>query len=641
MFDFVRKHTKIMQFVLFLLILPSFVLFGVDGYQRMQDQGPVAAVVDGQKITEAEWTNFHAREAQRLREQSPEMDPKALDTPEVKFGFLERLVRERTFAAAAKADGMAVSATRLQKELLENEVIRSLRGPDGKVDMVKYAELAARQNMTPEGLEQSMREEMASRRVVAGLIRSSFSSASVSDVQNGAFYGRREVQTVRFNAADFSSSVTPTEEQLKKNYESNLTRYQAAEMGDVEFVVLDAKALSRAAAITPEEVSAFYEQNKAQFSSSGERRASHILISVDKSASAADKAAAKTKAEGILAQVRKAPANFGALAKANSQDPGSAAQNGDLGFFKRGMMVPEFDQRVFSMAVGEVSDLVETQFGFHIIQLNEIKGEGQTLAAVKPQVEEELRKQKGQRFFQENAEPFSNMVFEQGDAGFKAVAEKFGVEVRVSSNVVRKPIPGMQGPMANAKLLDALFAPESVQSKRNTAAVDLGNSQLASARFVKYSPSRQRDFEEVKEQVKQSAIRELALVMAKQEGEKMLPTLQGGAVTSALSPAQIVGRSENPAQLPPSVVEAALRADPSKLPLVKGVEVPNLGYVILRVNKVLPATENAGERSQRDAEMMREWQSNAEAFAYYKSLQSRFGSSVKVAKPAPKKDEAL
>src|SRR5688572_25325157 len=145
MFDFVRKHTKIMQLVLFLLIVPSFVLVGIDGYSRMSDKGEVVAKVDGQEILQSEWDAAHKREVDRIRQQMPQLDSKLLESPGARYASLERLVRNRVLEAAATREKLGTSDQRLASELQQNELIAALRGPDGKLDMARYRQILGAQ----------------------------------------------------------------------------------------------------------------------------------------------------------------------------------------------------------------------------------------------------------------------------------------------------------------------------------------------------------------------------------------------------------------------------------------------------------------------------------------------------------------
>jgi peptidyl-prolyl cis-trans isomerase D len=191
----------------------------------------------------------------------------------------------------------------------------------------------------------------------------------------------------------------------------------------------------------------------------------------------------------LLAQVRKDPKSFAQVAKANSQDPGSAANGGDLGYFGRDAMVKPFEEAVFKMKQGDISDVVESDFGFHIIELTGIKQpKVPSFEEMRPKLEADLKQQQAQRKFAEAAEAFSNAVYEQSES-LKPVAEKFKLSIHKVENVTREPAPGAQGPLANKRFLEALFSADSLENKRNTDAVELAPSNLVAGRVLSYAPA--------------------------------------------------------------------------------------------------------------------------------------------------------
>jgi len=373
MFDFVRKHTRIMQFLLFLLIFPSFVLFGLEGYNSFREGGATVATVDGQGITQGEWDAAHRSQVERMRSSMPNVDVKLFDTPEAKFSTLERLVRDRLLQVAASKLHLGASDARLAAELQQNPTIAALRRADGTLDMERYRQLLATQGMSPESFEAQVRGDLASRQVMSGVGVTSFSSAALADVTLNAFYEQRQVQVARFTPADFVGQINPSAEELESYYKANADKFQSAERADIEYVVLNLAAVQKDIVVPESELKTYFEQNAARLAGLEERRASHILINADKAAPAADRDAARAKAQALLAEVQKSPAQFAELARKNSQDTGSAAKGGDLDFFGRGAMVKAFEDAAFALKKGETSGVVETEFGFHIIRLTDIK----------------------------------------------------------------------------------------------------------------------------------------------------------------------------------------------------------------------------------------------------------------------------
>lgn len=638
MFDLVRKHPKVMQLVLFLLIFPSFVLVGLEGYNRYQGEGGPVAFVDGREIRQSEWDAAHKAEVDRLRATMPTLDPKLLESPEARYATLERLVRDRVLNAAAIKSHLVVSNERLRRDLQENETIAALRRPDGTLDLARYKQLVGAQGMTPEMFEARVRTDLSVRQVLNGIIGTGFAPTAVADLSLGAYFERREVQVARFSTAEFAAKVTPTDAELEQFHKDNAALFQAPEQADIEYLVLDTEALRKQVTINEADVRAFYDQNAARLGGTEERRASHILINAPKSASAADRAKAKARAEELQAQVAKAPDTFAEVARKNSEDPGSAARGGDLDFFSRGAMVKPFEDTVFSLKKGDVSGVVETEFGYHVIRLTDIKAPKQrSFEEMRADIEADLRKQEAQKKFAEVADAFTNGVYEQSD-NLKGVAERLKLELRSATGVTRTPAPGATGVLANGKFLTALFSAESVDKKRNTEAVETASSQLVSGRIIKYTPARTLPLAEVKDRVRERVLAVRGAELARQEGTARLAEWKANPAAATLPAAQVVSRDRTE-RLPAQLIEAALRADPAALPALQGVDLGPLGYAVVRVNKVLPRDNVDAAAARQDRGQYMQWWTAAESLAYYEILKERFKVEMKVPKPEARKAE--
>jgi peptidyl-prolyl cis-trans isomerase D len=633
MFDFVRKHTRVMQFLLFLLIFPSFVLFGLEGYNRFREKGDAVAKVDGREILQSEWDAAHKQDVERLRQQMPNLDPKLLDSPAARYSSLERLVRDRVLAAAAAQAKLVTSDQRLMRELQRNETIAALRGPDGKLDMARYRQLVGAQGMSPEMFEANVRADVSSRQVLAGVGGTSFATTAMARVSLDAFLEKREVQVGRFLPSDYASQVHPTDAELEAYYKSNAAQFQAPEQADVEYVVLDLDTVKKGLTVPDQDLKTYYEQNASRLGGKEERRASHILIAVPKDAPPAERAKAKAKAEEVLAEVRKSPDRFAELAKKYSQDPGSAAQGGDLDFFSRGAMTKPFEDAAFALGKGQISGLVESEFGYHIIKVTDVKTPKQrTFEEMKPELEAEVRKQLAQRKFAEIADTFTNSVYEQADS-LKPTADKLKLEIKTARNVRRQPGPQTSGPLANPKFLAALFSPDSIEKKRNTEAVEIAPSTLAAGRIVQYTAAHTLPFVEVKDRVRERIIATRSAELARKDGASKLAAWKADPASAKLAPAIVVSRQETQKE-PPAVVEAALRADASALPAWTGVDLGEQGYAVVKVNKVLPREVPApAVAAQERQQYMQAW-AMAENMAYYNLLKERFKAQIMVAKPA-------
>lgn len=634
MFDFVRKHTKIMMFVMFLLIIPSFVLVGIDGYKRFSDGGNPVAHVAGHEITQGEWDTAHKAEAEKLRASMPNLDPKLLDSPEARYVTLEKLIREKVLAFAVEKSNFSTTDGRLASELQANPTIASLRQPDGKLDMDRYRQLAASQGLTPEGFEARVRNDLSVRQVEAGVASTGFSPPGIAHVALNAFFEKREVQIANFLTADYLAKVSPTDAELEAYYEKNKTQFQAPEQATIEYLILDIASVKKSIVINDAELRSFYDQNVSKLSGTEERRASHILINAPKEASSADRQKAKSQADELLAGLRKAPDSFAAVAKKNSQDSASAPKGGDLDYFSKGAMVKPVEDAVFSMNKGDLSGVVESEFGFHIIKLTDVKKPVQrTFEELRAGIESDLKTQQSQKKYAEIAEAFTNGVYEQSDT-LKPIAEKLKLEIKTANGLKRTPDSSASGVLANPKFLSAVFSPDSVEKKRNTEAVEVAPNQLAAGRIVQYTPSRVIPFADVKNGVRVQVAAVQAAELSQKEGAEQL-LLWKASPSTAVMPTEVVLSRDKALNTPTQVLNAVLHADMTTLPVLVGVNLGAKGYAVVKINKVLPRTPpEAAENAQQLSQYAQMWTA-AENQAYYQQLKER--AKVEVLVPSPQK----
>ena len=632
MFDFIRKHTKWTMVLLFLLIVPSFVLVGMNRSGQSGSSGSIVARVDGKEITQTEWDRAHLKEADRMRASMPTLDPRLLDSPQARYATLERMVQEQVIAAAAQKFKLTTSDQRLARELQQSPEIASLRSAAGVLDMERYRKLLAGQGMSPEMFEANVRADLSNRQVLGAIAASGFSSNSAADMALNAYFEKREIQVARFNTADYAAKLTPTDADLDQFYKANEKLFQAPEKANIEYVVLDLDSVSKSITVNESDLKTYYDQNVQRLSSAEERRASHILIESPKTAPAADREKAKAKAQELLALVTKAPDTFADVARKNSQDSGSAPNGGDLDFFARGAMVKPFEDAAFSMKKGDISAVVESDFGYHIIKLTDIRTPKQrSFEEMKPELEVILKKQQAQKKFSETAEAFSNGVYEQSDS-LKPVAERLKLEVKTADNLTRQPMPGTIGILANPKFLNALFSPDAIEKKRNTEAIDIGSSQLVSGRIVQYTPARTLPLNEVKDGVRTRWLVQHGAEEASKDGKAKLAAWKAAPTMASLPAAVIISRNQTQ-QLPVPLVDAAMRADTTVLPAFSGIDLGAQGYAIVKVVKVVPRDAPIEITAKQERSQYGQWWTSAESLAYYKGLKTRFKVEILVPKP--------
>jgi len=631
MFEFVRNNNRLFQFLLLLVIVPGFVLVGVQGYTSlMSDANATVATVDGRKISQAEWDAAVQNAANRVRERQPTVDPKLLDTPQFKYQVLEDLVHQRVLQTAVADERLGVDDNRLRALFASDPQMQGLLGPDGKLNK---AVLAA-QGLTPQGFQERLRQEYALRQVVDGVSATVPVTTASATIAFDAVLQQRSVRLQAFDPKAFEADVRPGDAEVEAFYKDpvNAKQFEVPEHADIQYVVLDLDAFKAEVKPSEEEERAYYEQNAVRYTVAEERRASHILVKVDKSAPAADRAKAKARAEALLAEVRKNPAQFADLARKNSQDEGSAANGGDLDWFGHGAMVKPFEDAVYALKQGEISNLVESEFGYHVIELTGIRGGAKkSFEDVRAEIEEELRKQLAQKRFAEAADGFTNMVYDQGDS-LQPTADKYKLQIQTGS-VTRKPAPLAGGPLASAKLLDAVFAKDTLQDKHNTKAIETGANQLVSARIVAYHAAAVQPLDQVRDRVRAQLVHKLAVEQAAKAGAARLAALQKpDADLAGLGEAMLVSRAK-PGSVPPKVLDAIMAADATKLPATIGTAAGDGSYVVARIEKIVPRDPATPDPKMLTQQYARAW-SEAEGQAYYDALKARYKVVLKVAKPA-------
>lgn len=627
MFDFIRNHNRIMFFMIALLIIPSFVFFGIEGYRQSDGAGNVTvARVDGQKITRTEWDAAHRRLSEQMRRQMPGADAGSFDSPAVKREALEGLVRERVLFAAANRAHFAVSDDRLQRELMAVPQLAALRGPDGRMDVPAYKALIEAQGLTTDGFEANVRQDLMLRQVLEGMSGSVPPTAVASRYALDALLQQREVHVLRFDTKDQMAGVNPSEAELTAYYRAHEAQFRMPEQAKIDYVVLDLDALKAGTSVSEDDLRKYYNENISRYSVAEERRASHVLVKAPKDAPAAERALAKAKAKALLDQLRQNPASFADVARKNSDDSGSAARGGDLDFFNRGAMVKPFEDAAFAMKPGEISDLVESDFGYHIIRLDAVRGgDKKPFETVRAEIDDEVKKQLAQKHYAEAAEQFTNIVYEQPDS-LQPVVEKLKLK-KLTATVQRVPAPGAQGALASEKLLQAIFGGDALKNKRNTDAVEIGPNQMAAAHVTQYLPARVQTLAEVLPQVRERVVAEQAATRAKKSGEAKLAELRAGAAAS-LPAAMLLSRASTQNQ-PSALVEAVLRADASQLPQWVGVDLAD-GYAVVKVVAVKPLAADSPQLLQLLPRYGQAWGA-AEAQAYYTALKGRFKVTLETA----------
>ncbi|HEY1607751.1 MAG TPA: SurA N-terminal domain-containing protein [Paraburkholderia sp.] len=589
MLDFFRNHKRLMMFMLLLVVLPGLGFVGIQGFRGFFDESANVASVNGHKITRAEYDSAARAQLDQARQAlGANFDASAFDTPQHRQQVLDGLIQQRVLADETQRLHLTASDDAVRRALLADPVISSLKKPDGSIDLDRYKELLAMQGMTPEQYDERVRYGLAMDQLPAAVIGSAFAPKSVALHLSELSIQQREVQGLTFHASDFTSKVQPTDAQLQAYFDAHRNDFATPATAQIQYLVLSPDTIAASAQPSDADLQQYYQANIKRFQTAEQVRASHILIAVSKDASASVRQAAQQKAQTILAQVKAHPDQFAQIAQRESQDPGSAPKGGDLGYFGRGMIAggDAFDNAVFALKKGEISNVIQSDFGYHIVKLTDVKpAVTKSFDEVKPTIVAEVKAQQAAKLFSDATDGFSSLVYEQSKT-LQPAADKFHLQIQTAT-VTPKPNASLppDSPLNNPKFLDAVFASDSVNQHNNTQGIDVGNSTLIAARVTNFKPAAVPTFDAVKDAVRARVVAQQSADMARTQGQAKLAALQKSNATDGFSKPVKVAR--NDAQgLPPAALSAVFKADAQKLPAYVGVDLGADGFAIYRVNSV-------------------------------------------------------
>ena len=589
MLDIVRNNKKITQIFLALITLP-FAFWGVESYVRNVDTGAELASIGRGKVTRQELQVAMREQQERMRAQlGGKVDPAMFETPQMRRAVLDSLVTQRLLAEQAKQAKLFIGNEQLVQFIA---AVPSLQ-ENGRFSKERYEAVVAAQNMSKELFEARLRQDMAMQQLIQPVTEAGIAGREASARWLATQMEQREVSEAALLPENYLGQVKLAADAVQKYYDANRKQFELPEQVRAEFVVLSRDELTAAAVIADEEARKYYTSHADRYKTGETRRASHILIRVGSGAPEAAVAGAKAKAEQLLEQVRKTPADFAKIAKDNSQDPGSAEKGGDLDWFGRGAMVKVFEDVAFTLKEGQISDVVRSDFGFHVIRVTGVRSERvKPFDEVKAEIHAELKREAGMKKYADAAEAFGNTVYEQADS-LKPAAEKWKLGLRQSQWLVKGG--KLTAPFDNQKLVAALFSDDGLKNKRNTEAVEVAPGTLVSARVLEHKPASLQPLEAVRGEIEKRLMREEAAALAIKDGVEKLARLgQGQTVDVKWSPVRKVSRNEAPG-LPPESVRAVFAADVARVPVHAGVAYPGRGYALYRIS---PA--KAGEAGKDD-----------------------------------------
>ncbi len=618
-------NKKIVKWIFAIFLVVPFGLFGIDFYFRSPTGGDTVATVGRQRIGAAEFDEALRRQADLYRQQfRGQFDASIMDNPEIRRAVLDRLVNDRLVSIGSERAGIRIP----DKVLAERIAAEPAFQADGHFSKERYEQVARSMNLTPVGLDERLRQDFRDQQFRNAIAATAFVPQVTLDGFIRLSEQSREVEVVTLAPDAYLDRTKVTPEQVKAYYDGHAPEFTTPEAAKVDYVELSTDALAAQAKVSPEDVQRVYDEQVklGKLGQVEQRRASHILITVKSDAPEAEKKAALAKAQEIAARVRKHPAEFAAIARKESQDPGSAAQGGDLGFFSRGAMVKPFEEAAFAAKKGDIVGPVESDFGYHVIEVTDIHpARVKSLAEASPEIEATLKKQAASTLMAEDAENFSNMVYERSQS-LKPVADALKLPIR-TSDWIRKGQPAAPPILSNPKLQAEIFSDDSIKAKRNTSAIEVSPNVLVAAHVVEHKPAQLQPLDAVKADIERRLKHEQALALATADGAAKLKELLAGKDAGLKWPAPLAVSRQKPGGLYPMVIDKVFRVDAKKLPAYVGVDSP-LGYSLVRLTKVIEPDKIDPAKREALAARLRDAVAGEELDATLASLRERVGVNV-------------
>ncbi|TMO44067.1 peptidylprolyl isomerase [Pseudoalteromonas ruthenica] len=571
------------------LVILSFALAGIGGYLGQSTEQSVAEV-NGVKITQREFARAYENERARLEQQFGEYFAQLANDPsymaQVRQSVTDRLVQQELQTQLAAEMGLRVSDEQVKQTILELPAFQF----GGQFSNDRYLQVIRQMGYQADGFREYLREEMTRSQLVSALAGTDFTLSNELSQAVGLQQQQRAIDYVVLDNNAYKAQVEVSDEEVQEYYDLNQAQFLSPEQVKVSYVELSADDLELVEPITDEQINDYYQQNKAYYSEPEKRRVAHILVEYGD-----DQDSAEQKANDLLTQLNNG-ADFAELASNESDDIVSAEMGGDLDWIERDMLDPDFEKAAFALQnVGELSQVVESEFGYHIIKLTDLQpGETKPLAEVKEDIRTELAKVEKADLFYEQQTELAELSFEVADT-LEDAAAAVGAQVQTTPWLARGQL---SAPLNEANVQAAIFSPELLEDRVNSEVLDLGNEHVIVVRIADHKPAATKPLAEVSEQIKQTLIAEKATAKAKEQGEELFAQLQSGTSLNAIAQqAGVEMQSEDALNrrsfsVAPALVEQVFKlAHPQDEPVVDMVELNNGNIALVALKSVNTPSE--------------------------------------------------
>lgn len=637
MFDFIRTHQRLMQLVLLVLIVPSFVLIGVSGYTNYVSGDKDLVKVGDSAVTLQEFELARRNQLEQMQRSSMgRFDPEVLNSRPAREMLLESLVDRRVLVDIATKERFSVSDGVLRSSIANMPEFQD----NGHFSPERYNQLLASAGLSTRDFEQGQRGELALSRVLGPVGSSAMLPAPVLDRISAALTEERTVRMATYPASDYEKDIVVADAEIQAWYEENKQSLTVPDQVAVQYLVLDETVAMEAVGEVPEaDLQAYYEQNKARYVIPPRVNVRHIQVSVAPNASEETREAARSRAEDIARRVKAQPEAFAEIAQAESDDVGTSRDGGQLGWVTPGSWPQALEDAVFALSEGEISNVVEGPSGYHVFRANQVQAEqGETFDQAREKVLAEVRRQLASERFADLATRLTDLIYDNPQ-GLDQAAQELGLKPRTVTGVTRDGLLGVEqaGQQAAAASEDAevfedprvrstLFSTPLLQEKVNSGVIEISPGKMVVVRVAAFEAAHVPPVEQVKGRIESILVAERARQAAEAAGKARLAAWREAAsaeeVPEDFGTPMTLSRIDNQG-VAKIVLDAVFTADAQQLPAYVGVAGPQ-GYVVARVESVEQGVADSPLMAGLGLELARSW-GMAEERAVLHEIRNRLG----------------
>ncbi|MFQ3367957.1 MAG: peptidyl-prolyl cis-trans isomerase D [Methylophilaceae bacterium] len=583
-----RTQTTFAKVILAIIIIP-FALFGIDSYLSSVGSNIYIASVNDESITSSEMEKTRSQFIAQIKSQDESTDPKVFESIEFKKAVLDKLIITKLIDQEIKNSGFYISDSQVGIYISGMPEFQR----NGKFSQEQYDEVLKVNNLTPKKFDDRIKSDLGTQQVKDSLRKLFY--VPKNKIQNlvDLAYQKRDVSIFELKQADFKDKIDLSNPALKKVYEESKSSFMRPDQVKIKFIIYSAAGIVPTVKVADKEVNDYFTNNINRYQADQQRRAKHILFTVGADLASDEIKKIATNAQNVLNEIKKNPKTFKKNAEKYSQDAESAKNGGDLGFFSRGDMTKKFEDTVFSMSRNQISELIKTEFGFHIIMLTDIKGDEVKFETVKNQIKGELIFNKAVAEYGENADNFGNIVYEQSE-NLQEAANKFSLKIEDSEWLSFEDAKKF---FNNEAFAQAIFDKDAINEKRNIAAIEASPNNLVAARVVDFRPSASKSFEEVKSTITDFLVEAESQRLLISAGTQLIEDVK-------LKPKMIdwidqlsVDRIDRKGLSDP-LINAIFKMDDNQLPSYTGLYDSRGEYIIVKLNKV--ATDKVDDKDSID-----------------------------------------